>query len=61
MCTAGTITIGEANEVNHEFLRRLNDRFAVAAEHPDVTYRPVSAEVSLIETVCIEDVRKVMQ
>ena len=56
---AGASTIDEANLVLQEFLPRFNARFAIAAEHPETAYRPVPAELSLTETICIKDSRKV--
>ncbi len=52
-------SIDEAGLVLQEFLPRFNARFAVAAEHPETAYRPVPAELSLTETICIKDTRKV--
>ena len=40
-------------------LPEFNARFAVAAEHPETAYRPVPAELSLTETICLKDTRKV--
>ena len=51
--------IDEAKDVLQEFLPRFNARFAVGAEHPEMAYRPVPAELSLTETICIKDTRKV--
>ena len=34
-------------------------KFAVAAEQPETAYRPVPAELSLTETICLKDTRKV--
>ena len=45
--------------VLQEFLPRFNTRFAVAAEQPEQSYRPVPAELSLTETICLKDTRKV--
>ena len=56
---AGASTIDQAKELLQEFLPRFNARFAVAAEHPETAYRPVPAELSLTETICIKDTRKV--
>ena len=56
---AGASTIDQAHEVLQEFLPRFNDRFAVVAEQPETAYRPVPAELSLTETICIKDTRKV--
>ena len=56
---AGASTIDQAKEVLQEFLPKFSARFAVAAEHPETAYRPVPAELSLIETICIKDTRKV--
>ena len=56
---AGAATIGEANEILQEFLPRFNPRFAVAAEQPETAYRPVPDELSLTETICLRDTRKV--
>ena len=56
---AGTSTMDQAKEVLQEFLPKFNARFAVAAEHPETAYRPVPAELSLTETICIKHTRKV--
>ena len=56
---AGASTIDQAKEVLQEFLPKFNARFAVAAEHPETAYRPVPAELSLAETICIKDTHKV--
>jgi len=56
---AGASTIGEASLVPQEFLPRFNARFAVAAEQPEQSYRPVPEELSLTETICLKDTRKV--
>ena len=56
---AGASTIDQANEVLQEFLPRFNARFAVAAEQPEAAYRLVPADLSLTETICIKDTRKV--
>ena len=56
---AGASTIIEANEVLQDFLPRFNAKFAIAAEHSEIAYRPVSAELTLTETVCIKHTRKV--
>ena len=56
---AGASTIGEASLVLKEFLPRINARFAVAAEQPETAYRPVPEELSLTETICLKDTRKV--
>ncbi len=56
---AGASTIDQAKELLQEFLPRFNARFAVAAEQPETAYRPVPAELSLTETICIKDTRKV--
>ena len=55
----GASTVGEANEVLRDFLPRFNARFAVAPKYSGKAYRPVSAEMSLTETVCINNTRKV--
>ena len=52
-------TIQQANEVLEEFLPRFNARFAVAAEQPETAYRPVPDDLSLTETICLKDTRKV--
>ena len=54
----GASTMDQANEVLQEFLPKINARFAVAAEHPETAYRPVPAQLSLVETICIKDTRK---
>ena len=41
------------------FLPRFNALFSVAAEQPEMAYRPVPAELSLTETICLKDTRKV--
>ena len=56
---AGASTIDQAKEVLQEFLPKFNARFAVAAEQPETAYRPVPAELSLTETICLKDTRKV--
>ena len=56
---AGASTIGQASDVLQAFLPRFNARFAVAAEHPETAYRPVPDDLSLTETICIRDTRKV--
>ena len=56
---AGASNIDEATLVLREYLPRFNARFAVAAEQPELTYRPVPAELSLTETICLKDTRKV--
>ena len=52
-------TMDHAKEVLQEFLPRFNARFAVAPEHSKMAYRPVPAQLSLTETICIKDTRKV--
>ena len=56
---AGASTIDQAKEVLQEFLPKINARFAVPAEHPETAYRPVPTQLSLTETICIKDTRKV--
>ena len=51
--------IGEANKVLQKFLPRFNARFAAAAGRPEKAYRPVPVELSLTETISIEDTHKV--
>ena len=58
-CAWGASTIDQAKEVLQEFLPKINARFALAAEQPETAYRPVSTELSLTETICIKDTRKV--
>ena len=58
---ADASNIDQAKEVLQEFLPKINARFAVAAEHPEMAYRPVPAELSLTETICIKDTRKVVR
>ena len=55
----GASTIEQAKEVLQDFLPELNARFAVAADQPETAYRPVPSELSLTETICIKDTRKV--
>ena len=59
---AGASTIDQALEVLQEVLLefppKFNARFAVAAEYPETAYRPVPAELSLTETICIKHTRK---
>ena len=50
---ASASTIDQAGLVLKEFLPRFNARFAVAAEQPE------TAELSLTETICLKDTRKV--
>ena len=56
---ASASTIGEANEILQESLSRFNAQFAVAAEHSETAYRPVSAELSLYETISLRHSLKV--
>ena len=56
---ADASTIDDAKDVLEKFLPRFNARFAVAAEQPETAYRPVPAELSLTETICLKDTRKV--
>ena len=56
---AGASNIGEANKVLQEYLPRFNARFSVAADQPETAYRPVPAGLSLTETICMKDTRKV--
>ena len=56
---AGATTMEEANAVLQEYLPRFNPRFAVAAEQPETAYRPVPADLSLTESICIHHTRKV--
>ena len=56
---AGASTIDEAGLVLQEFLPRFNARFSVAAEQPETAYRRVPEELSLTETICLKDTRKV--
>ena len=55
----GASTISEASLVLQEFLPLFNARFAVAAEQPEQSYRPMPEELSLIETICLKDTRNV--
>ena len=55
----GASTIDQAKEVLQEFLPKLNARFAVAADQPETAYRLVPSQLSLTETICIKDTRKV--
>ena len=56
---AGASNIDEASLVLREYLPRFNARFSVAAEQPEPAYRPVPDELSLTETICLKDTRKV--
>ena len=56
---AKATTIQQANELLEEFLPRFNAQFSVAAKHPKTAYRPVPVELSLTETICLKDTRKV--
>ncbi len=56
---AGASNIDEASLVLREYLPRFNTRFSVAAEQPKPAYRPVPEELSLTETICLKDTRKV--
>ena len=56
---ASASNIDQANLILQEFLPRLNARFAVAAEQPETVYRPVADELSLTETICLKNTRKV--
>ena len=56
---AGASSFEEASLVLQEFLPRFNARFTVAAEQPETAYRPVPDKLSLTETICLKDTRKV--
>ena len=56
---AGANDIAEASLVLREYLPRFNARFSVAAEQPEPAYRPVPEELSLTDTICLKDTRKV--
>ena len=56
---ADASTISQANEVLQEFLPRFNAQFSVPAEQPETAYRPVPDGLSLTETICLKDTRKV--
>ena len=56
---ADATTIGQANFVLQKYLPRFNARFSVAAEQPETAYRPVPSGLSLTETICLKDTRKV--
>ena len=56
---AGASSFDEASLVLQEFLPRFNARFTVAAEQPETAYRPVPDKLSLTETICLKDTRKV--
>ena len=56
---SGASNIGQANLVLQEYLPRFNGRFSVAAEQPETAYRPLPDELSLTETICLRDTRKV--
>ena len=56
---ADASTIDDAKDVLEKFLPRFNARFAVAAEQPASAYRLVPDELSLTETICLRDTRKV--
>ena len=56
---AGASNIDQANLFLQEFLPRFNARFSVAAEQPETAYRLVPDELSLTETICLKDTRKV--
>ena len=56
---AGATTMEETNAILQAYLPRFNTRFAVAAEQPETAYRLVPDELSLTETICLKDTRKV--
>ena len=56
---ADASTIDDAKDVLEKFLPRFNAQFSVPAEQPETAYRPVPAELSLTETICLKDTRKV--
>ena len=56
---ASASNIDQASFVLQEYLTRFNARFSVAAEQPQTAYRPVPDGLSLIETICLKDTRKV--
>ena len=56
---AGATTIEEANVVLKDFLVRFNTRFGVVAQHPEVAYRRLEADVCLDRVLCFKHRRKV--
>ena len=56
---AGATTIEEANVVLKEFLDRFNERFGVAAQHPEASYRPLGPGVCLDTVLCFRHNRRV--
>ena len=56
---ADASTIDDAKDVLEKFLPRFNPKFSVAAEQPETAYRTVPADLSLTETICLKDTRKV--
>ena len=56
---AGATTIEEANVVLKEFLDRFNERFGVAAQHPEASYRLLGPGVCLDTVLCFRHNRRV--
>ena len=56
---AGATTIEEANVVLKDFLNRFNERFGVAAQHPEAAYRPLGPDVCLERVLCFRHSRRV--
>ena len=56
---AGATTIEEANVVLKDFLDRFNERFGVAAQHPEAAYRPLGPGVCLDRVLCFRHSRRV--
>ena len=56
---AGAVTMEEANVVLEEFLDRFNERFGVAAQHPEAAYRPLGPGVCLYTALCFRHSRRV--
>ena len=56
---AGATTIEEANVVLKEFPGRFNERFGVAAQHPEAACRPLGPGVCLDRVLCFRHSRRV--
>ena len=56
---AGATTIEDANVGLKDFLIRFNERFGVAAQHPEVAYRPLEPDMCLDGVLCFKHGRKV--
>ena len=56
---AGASTIEHANNVLEQFLPRINQRFKVPAQYPEIAFRQLDTELRLEQVLCFKHSRKV--